>query len=166
MPLDCLSFSENPLLAKLGRVERLLATERQWCKGRLHDGDGRYCLVGAIEAADGWPQIARFILRAARQVSGRRYWRIESFNDDPRTTHPDVLAVLRRARDNIIADMAKECDRRPWRRKWLRALRRLRSGSEAARDMTLASQGQPLAMRVGASRAELPLVFHEPDEVL
>ena len=52
MPLDSIEFPQNPLLVKLGCIERLLATEQQWCKGRLRDGEGRHCLVGAIEAAD------------------------------------------------------------------------------------------------------------------
>jgi hypothetical protein len=132
MPLDSLEFSQNPMLARLGRVERLLANESQWCKGRLRDSEGRHCLVGAIEAADCWPEVARVILRAAREISGKRYWRIESFNDDPRTTHADVLAVLRRARQNIIATMAKECEPQPWHHKWLQAVRRLSAGREFA----------------------------------
>jgi hypothetical protein len=132
MPPDSLEFSQNPMLTKLSRVERLLATERQWCKGKLRDSDGRHCLVGAIEAADCWPEVARIILRAAREVSGKRYWRIESFNDDPQTTHADVLAVLRRARQNIVASMASESDRQPWHRKWLRALFSSSSCSEVA----------------------------------
>lgn len=132
MPLDSLEFSQNPMLVRLGRVERLLANESQWCKGRLRDSDGRHCLVGAIEAADCWPEVARVILRAARQISGKRYWRIESFNDDPRTTHADVLAVLRRARQNIIATMAKECETQPWHQKWLQALRHRFAGREFA----------------------------------
>ena len=44
MPLDSMEFAENPLLVKLGRVERLLATDQQWCKGRLRDVHGRHCL--------------------------------------------------------------------------------------------------------------------------
>lgn len=118
MPLDSMEFPENPLLVKLGRVERLLVTEQQWCKGKLRDGHGRHCLVGAIEAADAWEELPAMILRATREVSGKRYWRIESFNDDPHTTHRDVLLVLRRARQNIIAQMDERCDSRPWYRRW------------------------------------------------
>jgi hypothetical protein len=171
MPLDSLEFSQDPMLARLARVERLLATERQWCKGRLRDSEGRHCLVGAIEAADCWPEVARVILRAAREVSGKRYWRIESFNDDPRTTHADVLAVLRRARQNIIASMAKECDRQPWHRQWLQALRLLspRSGIEnaavaptAGRD---ASAANDFAALQDSSRPQLSLVIREPNKV-
>lgn len=128
MPFDSIDFPENPLLAKLGRVERLLATEQQWCKGRLRDADGRHCLAGAIEAADAWQEIPRIILRAAREVSGRRYWRIESFNDDPRTTHRDVMLVLRRARQTIIAQIETQCDP-PWYRKWVQSLRAVQPAS-------------------------------------
>ena len=65
--------------------------------------------------------LQRVILQAAREVSGKRYWRIEFFNDDPRTTHADVLEVLRHARENIIAGMIG--DLQPWHRRCLRAMR-------------------------------------------
>jgi hypothetical protein len=110
-------------LAKLEAVERLLATEQQWCKGRLRDAQGRHCLVGAIEAVEGRQMLQRVVLHAAREVSGKRYWRIEFFNDDPHTTHTDVLEVLHRARQNIIAGMIY--DPQPWHRRWARALRSL-----------------------------------------
>jgi hypothetical protein len=123
MPFDGIETIETHPLAKLGAVERLLATEQQWCKGRLRDAHGRHCLVGAIEAVDGRQLLQKVVLHAAREVSGKRYWRIEFFNDDPRTTHADVLAVLRRAREDIIAGMI--CESQPWHRKWLRAVRSL-----------------------------------------
>ena len=78
MPLDIIEFAENPLLEKLGKVERLLATEQQWCKGKLRDADGPHCLVGAIEAADASQELPHIILRATREVTEKRYWRIES----------------------------------------------------------------------------------------
>lgn len=160
MPLDSLEFTQPPLLSKLGRVERLLATEQQWCKGRLRDSDGRHCLVGAIEAADGWKEIAPIVLRAAREVSGKRYWRIESFNDDPRTTHVQVLAVLRVARQKIIASMAENCDREPWHSRWTRAVRRLRS----APAKTPALPAELAAPHCNAAPA-LRVVLREADEV-
>jgi hypothetical protein len=120
MPFDGIESLGTDQLAKLGAVERLLATEQQWCKGRLRDAHGRHCLVGAIEAVEGRQMLQRVILQAAREVSGKRYWRIEFFNDDPHTTHPDVLAVLRRARENIIDGMI--CDPQPWHRRWRRSL--------------------------------------------
>ena len=123
MPFDGIDAFDNHPIAKLGAVERMLATEQQWCKGRLRDPHGRHCLVGAIEAVGGRQVLQKPILQAAREVSGKRYWRIEFFNDDPRTTHADVLQVLRRARENMIDGMICSYDRQPWHRRWIGALR-------------------------------------------
>ncbi|HYZ41979.1 MAG TPA: hypothetical protein VE687_15365 [Stellaceae bacterium] len=123
MPFDGTEVYDGHPLAKLGAVERLLATEQQWCKGRLRDAHGRHCLVGAIEAVGGRQVLQKVVLQAAREVSGKRYWRIEFFNDDPRTTHADVLQVLRRARENMIAGMLSEYDRKPAYRRWLSIVR-------------------------------------------
>ena len=98
------SFEIHPL-CKLGAVERLLATEQQWCKGKLRDSGGRHCLVGAMQAVEARQMLEPIVLHAAREVGGKCYWRIEFFNDDPRTTHADVLRVLRLARKNIITGM-------------------------------------------------------------
>jgi hypothetical protein len=62
-------------------------------------------------------------------VSGKRYWRIESFNDDPNTTHRDVLLVLRRARESILAQMDEEFDSQPWYRRWAQKFGVSRSAS-------------------------------------
>lgn len=123
MPFDGIESYGSVQLAKLEGVERLLATEQQWCKGRLRDAQGRHCLVGAIEAVEGRQMLQRVVLHAAREVSGKRYWRIEFFNDDPHTTHTDVLEVLHRARQNIIAGMIY--DPQPWHRRCARTLRNL-----------------------------------------
>src|ERR1700682_4597623 len=37
MPFDGIEVSGTEQLVKLGAVERMLATEQQWCKGRLRD---------------------------------------------------------------------------------------------------------------------------------
>jgi hypothetical protein len=131
MPLDGTDlglFEQHPL-AKLGAVESLLATEQQWCKGKMRDSDGRHCLVGAMQAAEARHVLEPIILRAARQVGGKYYWRVEFFNDDPRTTHADVLHVLRLARENIIAEMIGGDQRRPWPKRFAQAIRALCSGS-------------------------------------
>lgn len=132
MPFDGtdLGMFENHPLAKLGAVERLLASEQQWCKGKLRDSDGRHCLVGAMQAVEARQALEPIILRAAREVGGKHYWRIEFFNDDPRTTHADVLRVLRRARENIVAGMIDGgVRRRPWHEKLAQAARAMLSGS-------------------------------------
>src|SRR5690242_14795942 len=146
MPFDGLDAFDNHPIAKLGAVERMLATEQQWCKGRLRDAHGRHCLVGAIEAVGARLVLQKPILQAAREVSGKRYWRIEFFNDDPRTTHADVLQVLRRTRENMIAGMIGEYDRRPRHRRWIGSLRALcsRRAHDAVNDPLSESIGREL----------------------
>jgi hypothetical protein len=92
------------------------------------------------------------ILQAAREVSGKRYWRIEFFNDDPRTTHADVLQVLRRTRENMIDGMICSFDRQPRHRRWIRALRALcsRGGFEAeasSPESTARFSPEPIGLR-------------------
>jgi hypothetical protein len=152
MPFDGIDALDNHPIAKLGAVERMLATEQQWCKGRLRDAHGRHCLVGAIEAVGGRQVLQKPILQAAREVSGKRYWRIEFFNDDPRTTHADVLQVLRRTRENMIDGMICSFDRQPRHRRWIRTLRALCSRgdleAEALSPESTArfSPGEPIAL--------------------
>jgi hypothetical protein len=131
MPLDGteLAFFENRALAKLAAVEHLLATEQLWCKGKMRDEDGRHCLVGAMQAVEARQVLEAIVLRAAREVGGKRYWRIEFFNDDPCTTHADVMRVLRRARENVITGIIEGDQRRPWHQVFIQALRALCSGS-------------------------------------
>jgi hypothetical protein len=144
MPFDGIDAFDNHPLAKLGAVERLLATEQQWCKGRLRDAHGRHCLVGAIEAVGGRQVLQKVVLQAAREVSGKRYWRIEFFNDDPRTTHADVLQVLHRTRENLVAGMINEYDRLPRYQKWVRALR-TRSWRQASGNSAVMFSAEPSA---------------------
>jgi hypothetical protein len=109
MPLDDVGFRDRiGPLDKIERVIDLLATEERWCKRQLVSEDGRRCIMGAVQAADGARVLVGPILFAIRQVSGRRFWRIESFNDDPATTHPLVLQVLHQARENIINGIADD----------------------------------------------------------
>lgn len=94
-------------LVKLAAAERLLASEDQWCKGALRDRQGRHCMLGALDAVGARHLLAPVVLHAAREVGGKRYWRIESFNDDRGTTHAHVLRVLHRAREKIIAEAVR-----------------------------------------------------------
>ena len=114
MPLDGTEMFENPALAKLWEVECMLATEDQWCKGRLHDRRGRHCLVGAITEANARQELTRPIIRAIKELSGKHYWRIELFNDDPATNHQDVLRVLQRARLILFSELANADQPRAW----------------------------------------------------
>jgi hypothetical protein len=114
MPLDGSELFANPTIAKLWEVECLLASEDQWCKGRLHDRKGRHCLVGAISEVNARQELTRPLIRAIKEVSGKHYWRIESYNDDPNTNHQDVLRVLHRARLLVIEDIARANEPKPW----------------------------------------------------
>lgn len=103
MPLDDVGFSDRiGPLEKIERVIELLAREEWWCKGELVTPDGRRSMMGAVKEVEGAAVLPRPILAAIRQVTGRRFARIQLFNDDRATTHPLVLEVLLRARENII----------------------------------------------------------------
>ena len=101
MPFDGAGFGYNESLHKLDTVIDLLETPDRWCKGALRSHDGRYCIRGAIRAVNGSDVLEPAILQAIGQVAGRRFRRIEAFNDHPNTPHDQVVAVLARARSNL-----------------------------------------------------------------
>jgi hypothetical protein len=103
MPFDGVGFVTHESLDKLDAVVELIGTPDRWCKGALRSHDGRYCIRGAVRAVDGTELLEPAILQAVVEVAGRRFRRIEAFNDHPNTTHGQIVAVLSRARDNIIA---------------------------------------------------------------
>lgn len=121
---DNAEFFQTYALSKLSRVEQLLGRESHWCKGALRNGE-RYCILGALDAAGGRYLLEGVVLRAARELSGRRYWRIESFNDDRRTTHADVLRVLHRAQLQVASGEVSVAAAEPWSRRCGRNLRDL-----------------------------------------
>jgi hypothetical protein len=102
MPFDGVGFAFEDRVSKIDKVIDLLATPDKWCKGNLRTSDGRYCVRGALMAVDGGINLQAIVLRAIREVTGKHYLRIESFNDRSETDHAEVLAVLRRARDRLI----------------------------------------------------------------
>ena len=132
MPFDGTEFGflENHLLSKLDAVERLLSSEDQWCKGKLRDSSGRHCLVGAMQAVEARHALEPILLRATREAGGKHYWRLEFFNDDPRTTYADVRQVLQQAREGIISGIIDGDRPRPWRQRLPRTLRAMFSGSD------------------------------------
>src|SRR3954471_13219989 len=101
MPFDGVGFVADESLQKIDAVIDLLATPDRWCKGALRSHDGRYCIRGAVRAVDAADTLEPSILEAIGQVAGKRFRRIESFNDHPNTSHEQVLAVLHRARENL-----------------------------------------------------------------
>jgi hypothetical protein len=101
MPFDGVGFIGNESVRKMDEVIDLLGTPDKWCKGALRSHDGRYCIRGAVRAVDAADALEPSILQAVGQVAGKRFRRIESFNDHPNTSHEQVLAVLYRARENL-----------------------------------------------------------------
>jgi hypothetical protein len=90
-------------LRKLDEVVALLATPGQWCKGIELAQDGRRCLIGAMFDAGAIAALSGTILKAIAS-HGHRRCAITEFNDDPRTTHADILRVLHRAREIVAAE--------------------------------------------------------------
>jgi hypothetical protein len=103
MPFDGTGFPPNIALEKIDRVIELLATEDHWCKGIVRSPDGRRCLVGALLEADARNLLEPVLREAVKEVTGQTHWRLERFNDAETTTHAQLLAVLHRAREDILA---------------------------------------------------------------
>jgi hypothetical protein len=80
----------------------LLSDQKHWCKGFVKTEDGRYCILGALQAAHAEKALAEPIMLAITQMTGRHRW-IHRFNDDPRTPHALVVKVLEQARENVLA---------------------------------------------------------------
>jgi hypothetical protein len=120
MPFDGIGFVFDDRLNKIDRVIDMLATPDKWCQRVLRSADGRYCLRGAINAAEG-VALLPVVLRAINEVTGKRHFRIEAFNDHPDTDHVLMLRVLSRARDNLLG--ATACSRAPAPTGWHERLR-------------------------------------------
>lgn len=112
MPFDGVEVVSADSLRKIDAVIDLLGAPEKWGKGALRSPDGRYCIRGAVRAVDGAETLEPAILQAIGDVAGRRYRRIEAFNDHPNTSHDQVLAVLRRARHTIGGSDATVADAR------------------------------------------------------
>ena len=103
MPFDGAGFAPDDRVSKIDQVIDLLATRNQWCKAQFKTHDGRYCIRGAMLAVNGADVLKPVVLQAIREVTGRHYLRIESFNDHPYTQHAEVLRVLHRARQLMVS---------------------------------------------------------------
>ena len=103
MPFDGAGFAADQPLQKLDAVIDLLASPRHWCKGVLKTRNGQYCIRGALMEVDALDLLQPVVMQAIHDVAGRRFRRIEHFNDHPNTDHQQVLAVLDRARERIAA---------------------------------------------------------------
>src|SRR5581483_4767495 len=113
MPFDGVGFGPYESLNKIDAVIDLLAMPDKWCKGALRSHDGRYCIRGAVRAVGAAEVLEPTILQAIGDVAGKRFRRIESFNDHPNTSHDQVLEILLRARDRMTAGPVKAAPAAP-----------------------------------------------------
>lgn len=72
----------------------LIDTPEKWCKGKMSDGKGRYCALGACYADQA---AGERVLSAIYEVGVPNSGFLARFNDDPTTTHADVMALFSRA---------------------------------------------------------------------
>jgi hypothetical protein len=108
MPFDGLANERQQyLLDRLDAVSDLLSSEQKWCKRRMRTADGGRCLLGALIDAKARWLLYRPVVVAAREVTGRHYSHVESFNDDSVTSFAEVQAVLERVRVTLIAGTAR-----------------------------------------------------------
>ena len=126
MPFDGVGFPIDDRVSKIDQVIDLLATPNQWCKAQFKTLDGRYCIRGAMMAVEGADFLKPFMLQAIREVTGKRYLRIESFNDHPYTQHAQVLRVLMRARQLVVSRWAPDMTAAPGLAGWSALLQALR----------------------------------------
>ena len=105
MPFDGAGFIGSDRLSRIEAVIQLIGTPDRWCKGRRRTHDGRFCIYGVLVEANAL-NLSSAILHAAHEVTGERYCCVEAFNDNINTTHPLVVRVLARARDDLIGQPA------------------------------------------------------------
>jgi hypothetical protein len=75
-----------------------------------------------MQAVNGAMVLKQPILQAIQEVTGRRYTAIETFNDRRTTTYSQVVAVLHRARQDIIEGRAGYNPGTSSRISWLKRL--------------------------------------------
>lgn len=92
----------SQLADDLRAAKALIDTPEKLAKGEYEDSSGRLCAIGALNKVMGKPVDCPFtpsgieaaLNAAAARTSGRGAL---SFNDDPATTHADIMALFDRA---------------------------------------------------------------------
>jgi hypothetical protein len=102
MPFDGVETPFN-YLAKFDQVIDLIETPNHWIKHSYNTPWGGYCLKEALNVVGVAEIFEPVILKTAEVVMEREFCCVESFNDHPLTTHGDVITVLHRVRENILA---------------------------------------------------------------
>ena len=150
MPFDGLHDEQKGyLLEQLDAVADLLSSEDRWCKHHLRHPSGARCLLGALTDAHARLILYQPIKRAAHDVTGIPYSRVESFNDAPGTDFETIRAVLDRVRKDIVAGAVPHGRLDRVRYFLARRLDSRRRRAQAARPREVPSEQAPTAMRTG-----------------
>ena len=108
MPFDGAGFVHLDRLNHIEDVIQLIGRPEKWCKGRRRTQDGRFCVYGALVEVNA-RSLTPVILQAIHEVTGRRYYCVEVFNDDIATTHALVLRVLNHTRYGLAQYRTETC---------------------------------------------------------
>ena len=99
MPFDQVNFvlpavEDDLALRVLTEARALIQLPENWCKVHFDNGNHAHCILGALDRV-GHSWIGRDHLLYALPPGADRS--VILFNDDPRTTHADVLDLFDRA---------------------------------------------------------------------
>ena len=95
MPFDQ-SPNADPVLQALLTGRERIADPKNWAQFPAYGINGRWCFGLSVRETDYW-NLASFEAWHALSEEMPRSKNIGDYNDDPLTTHADVLAVLDRA---------------------------------------------------------------------
>jgi hypothetical protein len=97
MPFDGADFDGSRDLQLIDAVIALVRGEPD---------DAKASILGAMRAVGAEAELKRYIRRAIRELTGRYYRRIDTFDYAPITTRALAIEVLYRTRHQILAEIA------------------------------------------------------------
>ena len=89
------------LFNNLCAIEETLIS-RGWCQDRIIDDAGRVCIMGAVVNVVPYDKDWCILVEAIESAIPTAL-PVTGFNDDPATTFDDVLGVIRKAREALVA---------------------------------------------------------------
>lgn len=111
MPFD---GTNNEMLDAVRKMKERLATPDKWCQHQLTDGHGAFCLRGALHHTTNRALIST-LDEAMHDEAMTRGWQPRyallgmnddahvAFNNDPKTTHADILDFLDAVERRLVA---------------------------------------------------------------
>ena len=111
--VEVMSEPREPVDLKILKLAKaIIADDRDWCKGAEREidmsGHDSFCMIGAINAAsvfedeEHWFGVTDNNAGVRVEIAVGTY--IDSFNDDPSTTHADVMAAFDLAIEQATKD--------------------------------------------------------------